>query len=302
MKKLLITGASGFLGWNLCRRGSSLWDVFGLAGKNRIDIHGVKSGNVDLTDFDEVGELFRAIRPDAVIHAAAASDPNFCQLHPAESHRINVDATVNLAGLCADRGIPFVFTSTDLVFDGLAAPFREEDPVSPVSIYGEQKAEAEAAVLNRWPHAAVCRMSLMFGEPGPAAQSFIQPMIAAMKEDREIRLFTDEFRTPLSGRDAARGLLLALEKARGLLHLGGAERISRFDFGRMLSSVLEIPAHLVPCTRSSVPMPAPRPPDVSLDSTKAAGLGFRPRALRQELEWLLRFGRTAGPVSAGRDR
>lgn len=286
MKRLLITGASGFLGWNLCRLTAGNREVFGLALRNRISIDGVKIMGADLTRFDDIKKIFREIRPDALIHTAAMSDPNSCQQHPAESRKINLDATINLAGICADRAIPFVFTSTDLVFNGLSAPFREDDPVSPISAYGEQKAEAEAAVLATYPDAAVCRMPLMYGNPGPAAKSFIQPMIAAMKEGRELKLFTDEFRTPLSGRDAAAGLLLALDKAKGLLHLGGPERLSRFDFGTVLRDVLGMEANLIACTRDSVPLPAPRPPDVSLDSTRAAGLGFRPGSVRGELEHL----------------
>lgn len=286
MKRLLITGASGFLGWNLCRLAAGNWDVFGLALRNRISIDGVKIIGADLTRFDDIKKVFREIRPDALIHTAAMSDPNYCQQHPAESRKINLDATIGLAGICADHAIPFVFTSTDLVFNGLSAPFREDHPVSPISAYGEQKAEAEAAVLTTYPDAAVCRMPLMYGNPGPASKSFIQPMIAAMKEGRELKLFTDEFRTPLSGRDAAAGLLLALYKAKGLLHLGGPERLSRFDFGSVLRDVLGMDANLFACTRDSVPLPAPRPPDVSLDSTRAAGLGFRPGSVRGELEHL----------------
>lgn len=290
MKRLLITGASGFLGWNLCRLAAGNREVFGLALRNRISIDVAKIIGADLTRFDDIKKVFREIRPDALIHTAAMSDPNYCQQHPAESRKINLDATINLAGICADHAIPFVFTSTDLVFNGLSAPFREDDPVSPISTYGEQKAEAEAAVLTTYPYAAICRMPLMYGNPGPAAKSFIQPMIAAMKEGRELKLFTDEFRTPLSGRDAAAGLLLALDKAKGLLHLGGPERLSRFDFGSVLRDVLGMDANLIACTRDSVPLPAPRPPDVSLDSTRAAGLGFRPGSVRGELEHLFPAG------------
>ena len=287
MRKLLVTGASGFLGWNLCRTAQGRWDVYGLARRNQNRLQGVDLRRTDLTRFGEIKKNLLQIRPDAVIHAAAESRPNFCQLNPEESRRINVEASVNLASLCADLDIPFVFISSDLVFDGLKPPYKEDDPVCPVCIYGEQKAEAERAVLNRHPQALVCRMALMFGDAGPGAASFIQPMIEEMKDGRDIFLFTDEHRTPVSAADAARGILRGLSTTKGILHIGGLERISRFDFGKLLRDVLGIHfARLSPCEQKSVKMPAPRPPDVSFEISRAMALGFKPGSLREELEKL----------------
>ncbi len=287
MRKLLVTGASGLLGWNLCRAAHGRWNVYGLVRRNQNQIQGVDLRQTDLTRLSEMKKNLVEIRPDAVIHSAAQSKPNFCQLNPEESHRINVEASVNLASLCADLGIPFVFISSDLVFDGLKPPYKENDPVCPVCIYGEQKAEAERSVLDRHPLALVCRVALMFGDAGPGAASFIQPMIEDMKNGRNIDLFTDEHRTPVSAADAARGILLGLSKTKGILHVGGLERISRFDFGKLLRDVLGIhDARLSPCAQKSVKMPAPRPPDVSLEITRAMTLGFKPGSLREELEKL----------------
>lgn len=244
---------------------------------------------VDLTNQEETTSLFRTVKPDAVFHLAAASGPNFCQLHPETTGRINVDAAVQLAGLAADSGIPFVFTSTDLVFDGEAAPYRENDPVSPVSVYGEQKVRAEAAILVRHPGAVVCRMPLMFGKASPVSESFLQSMVRSLEAGREVLLFTDELRTPLSARDAVQGLFLALGKTRGeVLHLGGRERISRLDFGMLVARVLgQQPEKLRGCRRLDIPMAAPRPRDVSLDSSKAFDLGFQPGQIESELGHIL---------------
>ncbi|MCU0517388.1 MAG: NAD(P)-dependent oxidoreductase [Oscillatoria sp. Prado101] len=225
MKKLLITGSSGFLGWNLCQIAKQKWQVYGTHFTHRVEITGVKQLRSDLTDFQELQRLFQEIKPDAVIHTAAQSQPNYCQTHPQESRAINVTASCNIAGLCAYYSIPCAFTSTDLVFDGLNAPYRETDPVSPVSLYGEQKVLAEQGMLERYPLTAVCRMPLMFGFGAPAAKSFIQPMLRSLREGQELALFVDEFRTPVSGNTAARGLLLALENVQGRIHLGGKSSI-----------------------------------------------------------------------------
>ena len=286
MKKLLVTGASGFLGWNLCTRAKQEWEVYGTCFSKAIEIPNVTLVKADLRDFQEIKRLFQEIQPAGIIHTAAQSNPNFCQTYPDEAHPINVTASCNLAGLSADYSIPCVFTSTDLVFDGFNAPYRETDPVCPVNHYGEQKVMAEQGMLERYPRVAVCRMPLMFGLAN-SANSFIQPFIKVLREGKELSLFTDYFRTPVSGQTAADGLLLALEKVEGLLHLGGKERISRYEFGRLMADVLELPQkRLKTCQQKDVPMAAPRPADVSLDSSKAFALGYEPLSLREELEAL----------------
>ena len=285
MKKLLITGANGFLGWNICRLAKGRWHLFGTVYSNQVEIPKVTTTRIDLTDYSELKRLFKEVRPDAVIHTAAASDPNDCQVNPDVSYAINVEASVNIALLCSDYMIPYVYTSTDLVFDGLKAPYQESDPVCPVNVYGEHKALAEERILNAYPQSAVCRISLMFGLSGPVAKSFIQPMLLAMKEGRELRLFVDEFRTPLSAATAVAGLFLALDKVRGIIHLGGKDRISRHDFGKLMQRIFKFEnAKIRPCKQDQIYMPALRPTDVSLDSSKAAALGFRPLPLIEELQ------------------
>ena len=283
MKKLLITGASGFLGWHLCELAKKEWDVYGTYFSHSLEIPGTKLVKVDLTDFAELKGVFQEIQPSAVIHTAALSQPNYCQTHQEESHSINVTASLNIAGLCADYSIPCVFTSTDLVFDGKKGFYKETDSVNPVNIYGEHKVMAEVGMLERYPQAAICRMPLMFGNATPTAISFLQSFIKTFQEGKELKLFTDEFRTPVNGKTAAEGLLLALE-IQGIIHLGGKERISRYDFGRLLVEIFEIPgAKITASQQKDVKMAAPRASDVSLDSSKAFELGYAPLSLREQL-------------------
>jgi dTDP-4-dehydrorhamnose reductase len=288
MKKLLVTGASGFLGWNICRDARKEWSIFGTVFSNPVEIAGVNIIKIDLTDYKAFKILFNKIRPDAVIHTAAAANPNYCQDNREDAHTINVEATINIAGLCCDCNIPLAFTSTDLVFDGLNAPYKEDDPVSPVNVYGEQKVMAEEGVIKTYPSAAVCRMPLMFGK-SETSPVFFQTMVAALKEGEELRLFVDEYRTPVSGKDAAEGLFLALKEVHGLIHLGGRERISRYNFGLLVMDVLGVSeARLERCRQAEMIMAAPRPADISLDSSKAFALGFNPLTLREEVRRLIK--------------
>jgi dTDP-4-dehydrorhamnose reductase len=183
--------------------------------------------------------------------------------------------------------IRFVFASSDQVFDGDNAPYDESSPPSPINIYGEQKAEAERLVTDRHPTAVVCRMPLMYGDPSPSTGSFIQPFIASLLSGNTISLFVDEYRTVAGAPSAARGLLLAAGLDGGLLHLGGKERLSRYEFGLRLATAIGADISLVkPCSRHDVPMPAPRPADVSMDSSKAFALGYDPLTVDEELAGL----------------
>ncbi|MEA5593475.1 NAD(P)-dependent oxidoreductase [Rivularia sp. UHCC 0363] len=284
MKKLLITGASGFLGWHLCQLANIEWEVYGTYFSHRLEIPGVKLVKIDLTNFAELKRVFQEIQPFSVIHTAAQSQPNYCQIHVEESRLINVTVSLNLAELCAENSIPYVFTSTDLVFDGLKGFYKETDSVNPVNIYGEHKVIAEIGILERYPQATICRMPLMFGNATPTASSFLQSFIKTLQEGKELKLFVDEFRTPVNGKTAAEGLLLALEQVSGIIHLGGTQRISRYDFGLLLAEIFEIPAAKIQVSRQQdVKMAAPRPSDVSLDSSKAFELGYAPLSLKEQL-------------------
>jgi len=165
-KRLLTTGASGFLGWQVCRQVVDGWTVHGIHRSHPIQIDDVHAINIDLTDRHLFEKTFREILPDAVVHTAGATDPNWCQENPESSERLNVAVTAWIAEWCAESNIQMVFTSSDLVFEGTDQPYREEDPVNPVCLYGEQKVRAEQAIADIYPEALVCRMPLMFGWTG----------------------------------------------------------------------------------------------------------------------------------------
>ncbi|HEY9826007.1 MAG TPA: NAD(P)-dependent oxidoreductase [Stenomitos sp.] len=285
--KLLITGASGFLGWHLGQVAQPLWDVYGLVGSNPILNPVVQEIHADLTNAITLQWVLAKVQPQAVIHAAALSRPNDCECDPERSFAINVLASWQIAEYCATHDIPCVFTSTDLVFDGTQAPYCETDPVSPMNRYGEHKVLAEEGMRSRYPKTVVCRLPLLYGL-APQGQTFLQAWIKQLQSGETLPLFADEFRTPASGESVAQGLLLALNSPYPCLHLGGPERVSRYDFGQLLCRALNLPLSQVqPCLQADVPMPAPRPKDVSLNSSVACGLGYAPIPVSQALSAML---------------
>ncbi|HEX3019733.1 MAG TPA: NAD(P)-dependent oxidoreductase [Chitinispirillaceae bacterium] len=287
MKKLLITGASGFLGWNLCSVASNRYSVIAVSNNNPIELDNISKRKCDITDYHQLKNLFISEKPDAVIHAAAASNPNFCQNNPEESFKINVSASINIAGLCADLQAACIFTSSDLVFNGKNPPYKEDDLTAPLNIYGQQKVSAEQQMRSRYENVTICRMPLMYGDAPDSAGSFIKLWIQKLIDGNTLNLFTDEVRTPVSALDASRGLLIALEKPGEIIHLGGQERLSRFDIGRILYDLIGNPKSVIkPCKQKDVPMAAPRPTDVSLDSSKAIAMGYNPGTIEEEVRKL----------------
>jgi dTDP-4-dehydrorhamnose reductase len=174
-----------------------------------------------------------------------------------------------LAELAADVGARFVFVSTDLVFDGERGNYREDDPPSPVTVYGRTKADAEAAVLAV-PGTAVARFSLLYGPCLTGRTSFFDRMVDALRNDRPVPLFADEYRTPLDLPTAAAALVaLARSDVTGLLNVGGPERLSRLEMGRQLADVLGVSGKSIIVTgRNDVASEEPRPADTSLDSAR----------------------------------
>ncbi len=285
MSPLLITGAGGFLGESLCLEARSSWRVFGAFFSRRPQIPDVEWIKADLTLDRDIDRLFKDVRPKALIHSAALSDPNYCETHPKESFAANVKAVEIQAKRCAELKIPFIFMSTDLAFDGRHAPYRETDPPSPLSVYGRHKAEAERTVLKTHPGATVCRLPLMFGFSS-IKTSFLQTMTRNLKNSVSFSLFTDEFRTPMSYFRTARAIIAVLEnRLQGMIHIGGPERISRYEFGVLAAKIMGMDYGCIqPRLQQDVPMPAPRPADVSLNSSISWNLlGFEPPSLESQL-------------------
>jgi len=286
-KNILITGSGGFLGWNLCRTASENFNVTGIIRNNKINLDNVSTVYCDLTDQHSLLNIFNTAKPDIVIHAAAASDPNFCQQHQIESEVINVDTSVFLADLCGKKRIKLIFISTDLVFDGTRGNYRESSDANPLNIYGQQKLRAENEILLKNPDATICRMPLMFGDTPEGSKRFLQLWIEQLRDKKMLNLFNDEFRTPVSATDASEGILHCSDNNSGIIHLGGKERISRYEMGCIIAELTGVSKNLITsCSQDDIKMAAPRPKDVSLDSTKAFGMGYNPGKIYDELRKL----------------
>jgi dTDP-4-dehydrorhamnose reductase len=282
--KLLITGVSGFLGYHLLRIAAERFEVYGISYKNGFDFRNATYIKCDITNYIELGNYFEDIGPDVVIHAAAIADANFCERNKELSYATNVEATKNFAGLCSDYNIPFVFTSTDLVFDGTKSMYREEDEKNPLSTYALHKSIAEDNVLRIYPSALVFRLPVMFGSPLASPSNYLQNFIAQIKSGNTVKLFNDEYRSICGARSIAKGILQLMNQ-HGVIHLAGKEKLSRYEFGLKAAEAFGLNNQLLlSCSQKDVKLAAPRPADVSLDISKAIYLGFSPLSADEELK------------------
>ena len=267
---VLLTGASGQLGAYLLRELSErCHDIIAWSGSGSGQLEGVPLRPVNLVNSDHVAGAFRESRASVVIHAAAMAGVADCYGAAERARRINTGGTAVLAELTARSAARLVYVSTDLVFDGERGGYRETDSPSPLSIYGRTKAEAEPAVLAA-PRSVVVRVSLLFGPTRTGRPSFFDQQVAALRDGRRVNLFEDEWRTPIAMTTAASALVTVAESDYvGMLHLGGPERISRYDMGRRLATCLGADSSLlVPTLRASAPFAEPRPRDTSLNSSQ----------------------------------
>jgi dTDP-4-dehydrorhamnose reductase len=283
--RLFLTGGSGFLGHHLIQHAFNTFEVHYVVNNNYCTIQNAIPHKINLNNYHSTVQHISLLKPDFIVHLAAVADANYCQLFPWNSWKINVEATVNLAKIANEENIPFAFTSTDLVFDGTQGNYSEEDTPNPVNKYGLQKLEAENLIRKFNPNAAVFRLPLMFGKSYTQKQNYLTDLIAKLQRNEKVNLFTDEYRSICGANSVAQGILKLITKsAQGTFHLGGTETLSRYEFGILVAKTFCCNQALIhACKQEDFLMAAPRPKDVSLNSSKAIYLGFRPLSSKEEL-------------------
>ena len=259
MKPVWITGANGLIGNYLVQTAPRLVPRWRVRALTRADF--------DLLDFAAVRREFAKDQPQLVIHCAAITILSDAQRNPVLARHVNVEATKFLAELAAE--IPFVFFSTDLVFDGRKGNYIETDALNPLHIYGETKLAAEEIVLKN-PRHLVVRTSLNGGVSPSGNRAFNEQLRRSLQSAGPgMKLFTDEFRCPIPAVETARGVWeLAQRNCTGIYHVAGADKLSRWQIGELLVKRWpEVTAKIESGSARDFPGP-PRALDTSLDISK----------------------------------
>lgn len=280
MRRLLITGGSGYLGRHLTAKAANSYQVYTTYGSNPAQIKAGQPLLLDLTDQASVHRLVADLRPQAIIHTAAI---NPGQGSDEQMWQVNTLGSRYVAEAAVAVGARLVHVSTDVVHSGRpqefsrsvplrpVPPYEDDAPPSPLNTYGRSKAEAESLVAQIDPHAAIVRTSLIYGltEMDRGTEGFIQ----RLQSGQPLVLFNDVIRQPVWVETLAEALLRLVEvNYAGILNVAGRQAVTREEFGRRMLAWWGIEAGEMVQSGRAADISDTIPLDVSLTVAKAEQL------------------------------
>lgn len=298
MTKVLVTGANGLLGQKLVKLLAADASIHTVATARQPLYQPVQNAGyaqLDIADKRQVEEVIRSVKPDVVINTAAATQVDWCELHPDECFHINTEAVSYLLKACEKVGSAFIQLSTDFIFDGTRGPLDETALPNPVNVYGVSKLKAEQLVMNYPLPWCIIRTVLVYGVAKPMTRSNIVLWVKeSLEQGKKIQVVTDQLRTPTLAEDLAQGCYLAIKhRASGLFHISGEEMMSPYDIAIQTARFFSLDETLItPADSHSFRQPAKRPLITGFIINKAKQLlGYKPLpfskglgVIRQQLE------------------
>lgn len=292
--KVFITGSNGLLGQK----------IIDYCLKAKIDFLATSKGvnrnsscppdnyfSLDITDEKDVNNCVSNSNCTHIIHTAAITNVDFCELNPEEAEKVNVTATKYLINAANNINAHFQFISTDFVFDGLKGNYTESDTVNPISVYAQNKVDGELLLQNfaknEW---SIVRTIIVYGHGDNLSRSnLIDWAKGALEKQQEINIIDDQFRAPTFAEDLAEGCMLILEKGEsGIFNICGPETNSIFEIVERIADYFNYSMEKVNRISSkTLSQPASRPPKTGLDLSKSRKLlGYNPKSLEESLDIL----------------
>jgi dTDP-4-dehydrorhamnose reductase len=278
---LLVFGASGQIGHELCRA----------AQPSGVVLTGLGKAEVDITRPDDVREAVGESRPAVVVNAAAYTRVDLAESEPAAAFAVNRDGAGHVAEACRETGAALIHLSTDYVFDGTKpTAYDEDDAVNPLGVYGKSKEAGERAVRDAADRHVILRTSWVFGAKGP---NFVKAMLRAAGEGVELRVVDDQFGCPTPAMQVAEAILAMAPAVAGgksgTFHFSAAGRTSWHGFAQEIFALRreitgQPPPPLRPVATADRPAAAPRPANSELDCARlTATFAIAQRSWRQGL-------------------
>jgi dTDP-4-dehydrorhamnose reductase len=297
MAKILVTGANGLLGQHLVK----------LLIENNYDVVGTGKGPsrlpfaqqtrfryyaADITAPFALQQIFEKEQPEVVVHTAAMTQIDDCELQQDACFNVNVQSTINLLLDAEIHSQLIIFLSTDFVFDGVKGNYKEEDDQNPLSWYGFTKVQAESMIQTSSMPWAIVRTCLVYGTPLSGARSNIISWVKnSLVDGKQIKVVSDQLRTPTYVEDLAKGILLIADQRKtGVFHIAGSDMLTPYQMAIQTADLLELDKRLIQKTdASSFTQPAKRPPTTGLDISKARNeLGYEPLTFKEGLRKMLK--------------
>jgi len=286
--RVLITGAKGMLGTDLCRE----WQAHGY------DLCATDIQEMDVRDSLQVQKTFADFKPELVLHLAALTDVDGCEREPEQAYRTNTIGTQNVVLACQQANVPLVYISTLSVFDGTKCePYTEFDIPNPQSWYSRAKYEGEKIVERLLQRYYIVRAGWMFGG-GREDKKFVAKIIELARQRPELKIVNDKFGSPTYTRDLARALIQLTKTGWfGVYHaVNTGETCSRYEFAQKILEYAQVTScRLLPVSSAEFPLPAPRPRMEAGRNLHAELLGLElmrpwPLALREYIVDVLDLG------------
>lgn len=232
MKKLLITGSSGFLGSRLA-----------LYYKDKYELLLPTHSQLNVSREEAVMAYMEQFQPDIVLHCAALSNTWYCEQHPDESHRVNVQGTVKIAKACKHIGAKLVFMSSDQVYNGtpVSGPLKEQDVFQPVNVYGRHKLEAEQRALRNNPMSVALRLTWMYDVPSSPMKlnsNILVNIQKALDEGTTIKAATHKYRGVTNVWEVVRNMEQTLELPGGIYNYGSGNHIDSYTLFLKVANIM----------------------------------------------------------------
>lgn len=286
-KKIFITGANGLLGQKLVTQlveKGEFQIVASGKGECRLPGEGFEYVSVDITDESGVEKALDEIKPDIIIHGAAMTHVDQCELNQEACYDANVNATRYLIKAAEASNAHFIFVSTDFIFSGEEGPLDESAEAAPVNYYGETKLIGEQMVMASKTKWAIARTVLVFGIAHDLSRTNIVLWVkSSLEAGKEIQVVDDQFRTPTLAEDLAAGCILIAEKeAEGVFNISGPDFLTPYDMANITADFFGLNKELIKRADSTTfTQPAKRPLKTGFIITKAQEqLGFEPKTFR----------------------
>lgn len=293
--KILITGGSGLLGQYLNIELSKSSEILTIYNSHEGNCRNFSSLKADVTKFKNFNKIFEQFRPGLVIHSAAFTSPILPgSVSPKEVYNLNVTATKNIAELCAKTKAKLIYTSTDLVYAGYRGSMLKEDAkLIPVSLYAESKLMGEVKIKETFDNYLILRIALIFGFGLNHSSCHFQQMYNNLKEGKKVKLFFDQFRTPISIPDAASVIneLSGFNIKTETINVGGLERLSRADLGERLCRIAQFDETLIEKISMNDLPELPQAADVSLNTEKLQSYGVKLKSIDNSIEEIISVNR-----------
>jgi len=289
MKTILITGSNGLLGQKLVEllvQQPTIKVIATARGENRLPFtEGYDYHSMDITNGEEVTSVVEKTLPDAIIHGAAMTNVDQCESEKEACWSQNVTAVQYIVDVCRKHDIFLCHVSTDFIFDGAAGPYSEEGEANPLSFYGWSKYAAEKLVQHSGIRWAIARTVLVYGIAYDMSRSNIILWVKKSLEDgKNIKVVTDQWRTPTLAEDLAMGCyLIADQEAEGVFNISGKDLLTPYEMAIMTADYFELDKSLIAQADSSTfSQPAKRPARTGFVLDKARTiLGYEPRSFTE---------------------